>query len=53
MKIITVTLTLQVNDDAVIENVVNDIDINFYGDIDDIINISGQTEPEVSNEKDD
>jgi hypothetical protein len=49
MKTISITLTLQVHDIANIEDVINDIHINYFNDIEDVINIVGE---EVSNEKD-
>lgn len=47
MKVITVTLTLQVSDEASVEEVVDDITVDLYGRIEDIINISGEVEREV------
>lgn len=47
MKIVTIVLTLNVNDNASIEEVVDDITVDLYNRIEDIINISGEIEREV------
>lgn len=52
MKVINVTLTLQVDDSATVEEVINDIQVDLYGRIEEIIDIQGQIEREVFSEKD-
>lgn len=54
MKVIMVTLTLSVKDEATIEDVLNDIDVNFSGDdIDTMISVDAFIEDEVDNERND